>query len=465
MLDRHFPELTGLFGQFRNPDGIAAAAAVLADWLETRGYRDTARRVMVSAKHPDIEVPLSPDDQKTHAGVRFFLQGGVPGVELPLPRAGNYFTAHPQVLAQAGKLVLNDLRSLPTAGTLAKDCPALANFTGALVLDGQARVRVPWEAVFRLFKGIHSLEFRDCATDHRPGLERHPPESFPNLCKLRLVRCARLTTQGRHLIAAPMFSRITSLEITAGNGGAILPDSLAREDTVPHLKSLRLECEGIEPLQLFRMPSLTQGRLRHLDVRWCNNLDYAGHLLRAFQQNRGTDLHLGVFTPGQDEEWARCLADQLAPKDLRSLGFSSHQISHGIICQLAKAVKRGHVSDLTLEDDTRKSYPILESIHLIHKILGRLQGFTLGTWQKDVAESLMRDGLATLARFRLVGRIPSRDFLEKYFLPVAAGMERVELFARLWPHSPWLDDFLREAFRGTNLEVLQGRYHNPVEGE
>lgn len=465
MLDRQLPELTGLFGQFRNPVGIPAAAAVLAEWLETRGYRDTARRVMVSAKNPDLEVPLSPDDPKAHAGVRFFLQGGVPGVELPLPRAGNYFTAHPQVLEQAGILVLYDLRSLPTAGTLARDCPALASFTGALVLDGQARARVPWEAVFRLFKGIHSLELRDCATDHRSGLERHPPETFPNLRKLRLVRCTRLTTQGRHLIAAPMFSKVTSLEVTGGNGGSILPDSIARDDAVPHLESLRLECEGIEPLQLFRMPSLTQGRLRHLDVRWCNNLDYGGHLLRAFQENRGSNLHMGVFTPGRDEEWAGYLADHLAPKNLCSLGFSSHQISHGIICQLAKAVNRGHVSDLTLEDDTRRSYPLVGSIYLIHQVLGRLHGLTLGTWQKDVAESLMRDGLATLARFRLIGRMPSREFLEKYFLPVAAGMERVELQPRHWPPAPWLDDFLREGLRGTNLEVLQGRYHNPVDGE
>ena len=218
MLTQHYNELVGLFHQFRDPDGIIGAASVLSDWLEAKGLADLARRIFVSSKFPDLEVEL-PCESRLPQGVRFAAKGGVPGTILPASMIGSYFAAYPHILKQSGHIRLTDAGSIPPASRLARDCRDLVGYSGALFLNAGGVDRVPWEVLLQIFNGVHTLEFIRCVLEHRSSLARKSPETFPALRNLKFQQCARMTFQGSHILAAPMFSRVNSLNLTTETGG------------------------------------------------------------------------------------------------------------------------------------------------------------------------------------------------------------------------------------------------------
>ena len=458
MLARRHGELVGLFQQMREPDGITGAAAALTDWLEMKGLPDLARRVTTSHHFPELVVDL-PTEFPLPEGARFVAKGGVPGTVVPAPLMGSLFSAHPHILDQSGHITITAPRLIQPSSRLARECPNLDGFSGALYLEGTGEDRVPWEVLLQQFKGIHTLGFSRCVLEHRPGLARKKPESFPALRSLTLEQCSRMTIEGSHILGAPMFSGIHSLNMVTRTGSGTVPDVLTRKETLPLLGKLALDCPGVHPGHIEAMPAMSDGGLQSLELKWCVEFDGAGPLMDGFSRGRGDTFDLGVFTPGRDAEWAGYLERHLKPGHLKKLGFSTHVLTPEVIRYLAKAIRVGGIRQLTLEDDTREPYPLQNWIGELLPALPGLECLRISTWQPGVAEKIIESkAIGGLSEFSLIGRIPSIEFLRRHFISQAARMHRVDLIPLYHRAETGLSLFLEENLRGTSVEVLRGRY-------
>lgn len=464
MLDLDIPaEIEGLLGTLRDPAQVPVASLVLRDWLESEGHATLVRRLDVSRGNPGITVPLNPR-RPLPDGVGFFLRGGVPGITLPAGMMAFFLRDHPAILRGAGHLHLTWLAEAPITRSVARTCPALAAFTGALTLDGRGTGRIPgrfpWDLVSGTFAGIHSLGANGCVMDHRRGLMRRPEGTFPRLRSLSLRGCSRLTCEGSHLVASPMFGSLRELTIHGWNGGDVLPVSLGRDGCLPGLGSARLDCAGISPADACRMPSLAAGKLERLQLRWINTPDGAGQLAGMLAAAGVERVDLGVFTPGRDSEWAGVLHKAAHP-GLSGFGFSSHLLLPEHLEAVAGILEGSAVTALKLGDDTRQAYGLLGPLGELLRSsgAGRLRELSLRTWQPGAAELVIESGiLAGLTRFKLAGRIPPPDYLVANLLPKARHLTGLELdpenrFAR-----PALDALLRERLGGGPAGLVQGQY-------
>jgi hypothetical protein len=464
MLDLELPvEIQGLLGTLRDPVQIPVASLVLRDWLESEGHAALVRRLDVSRANPGITVPLNPR-RPLPAGVGFFLRGGVPGITLPAGMMAFFLRDHPAILRGAGHLHLTWLAEAPITRSVARTCPALAAFTGALTLDGRGTGRMPgrfpWDLVSGTFAGIHSLAAIGCVMDHRRGLMRRPEGTFPRLRSLSLRGCSRLICEGSHLVASPMFGAIREATIHGWNGGDVLPVSLGGDGCLPELGSVRLDCAGISPADVCRMPSLAAGKLKSLQVRWINTPDGAGQLAGMLAAAGVERVDLGVFTPGRDSEWEGLLG-RVAHPGLTGFGFSSHRLLPGDLAAIAGILDGSAVTALKLGDDTRQAYRMLGPLGelLCSAGAGRLRELSLRTWQPGAAELVIESGiLAGLSRFKLAGRIPPPEYLTAHLLPRARHLAGLELDPEGRFGRPALDALLREGLGGGQAGVVQGQY-------